>query len=255
LRQLLDGVLSKDHKISGFRVEHAFQFIGERIMLVNANRIRREGESDTILSVQDITETERLRFKLEGQIEFDDKLIDSIREGILILGWELRVQRANPSFYEQLHISKAETEGRFIWALGNGQWSIPELRRLLEAILPEKNAFDDYVIGHDFEAIGLRTMLLNGRRLDHTNLIVLAIRDITEQRQQESRQKALMGELQHRVKNILGKVLSMASQTRKRHRNLADSEMRKKKRQTKSNGSVRQSANLPTSRATNSTPG
>lgn len=63
-------------------------------------------------------------------------------------------------------------------------------------------------------------MLLNGRRLDHTNLIVLAIRDVTEQRQQEFRQKALMGELQHRVKNILGKVRSMASQTRKRHRNL-----------------------------------
>lgn len=60
-------------------------------------------------------------------------------------------------------------------------------------------------------------MLLNSRRLDHMNLILLAIRDVTEQRQQEFRQIALMGELQHRVKNILGKVRSMARQTRKRH--------------------------------------
>lgn len=221
LRHLLGDVLNKDHRISEFRVEHVFQSIGKRIMLLNANLMCREGAGDTILlAIDDITEAESLRFNLEGQVDFDDKLIDSIREGILILGWDLRVQRANLSFYEQFHVQKSETEGRFIWELGNGQWDIPELRRLLETVLPDKNVFDDFMIEHNFETIGLRTMLLNGRRLDHTNLILLAIRDITQQRQQEFRQKALMGELQHRVKNILGKVRSMAVQTRKRHRSL-----------------------------------
>lgn len=91
-----------------------------------------------------------------------------------------------------------------------------------ETILPQKNAFDDYMIEHEFQTIGRRTMLLNGCRLDHTNPIVPAIRDITEQRQQEFRQQNLMGELQHRVKNILGKVRSMAVETKKRYRNLDD---------------------------------
>jgi two-component sensor histidine kinase/PAS domain-containing protein len=221
LHRLLGEVLNEDSPICGFRVEHEFQSIGKRVMLLNANRIRRKGESDAILLViNDISESERLRFELEGERDFAEKLIDSIRESILVLGWDLRVRYANLSFYEHFRASREQTEGRFIWELGNGQWNIAELRTLLERILPEQNSFDDYEIEHEFETIGLRTMLLNARRLDHTNLILLAIRDVTEQRHHEMRQNALMGELQHRVKNILGKVRSMARQTRRRHRSL-----------------------------------
>lgn len=221
LRRLLDDVLKEDSTICGFRVEHEFHSIGKRIMLLNANGMRREGESDTILlAINDITESERLRFELEGERDFAEKLIVSIRESILVLGWDLRVRYANLSFYDHFMASGEQTEGRFIWELGNGQWNIAELRTLLERILPEQNSFDDYEIENEFETIGLRTMLLNARRLDHTNLILLAIRDVTEQRHHEMRQNALMGELQHRVKNILGKVRSMARQTRRRHRSL-----------------------------------
>lgn len=221
LRDLLENVLRENSTIRGYRVEHEFQSIGKRVMLLNANRMRREGEGDTILlAINDITDNERLRFELEGEREFAEKLIDSIRESILVLGWDLRVHYANLSFYDQFMVSKEQTEGHFVWELGNGQWNIAELRTLLEQILPEQNSFDDYQIEHEFEKLGRRTMLLNARRLDHTNLILLAIRDITEQLQHEVRQKALMGELQHRVKNILGKVRSMARQTRRRHRSL-----------------------------------
>ncbi len=221
LRSLLEDVLSEGSKISRFRVEHGFESLGKRVMLLNANRMCRKGKGDTILlAVNDITDSERLRFELEGQKDFAEKRIDSIREAILVLGWDLRVRYANQSFYDHFVVAKEDTEGRFIWELGNGQWDIPELRRLLEEILPERSSFDDFEIEHDFETIGRRAMLLNGRRLDHTNLILLAIRDITEQRQHEFRQEALMGELQHRVKNILGKVRSMARQTRKHHRSL-----------------------------------
>ncbi len=221
LHCLLGEVLKEDSPICGFRVEHEFQSIGRRVMLLNANRMRREDENDTILlAINDITESERLRFELEGERDFAEKLIDSIRESILVLGWDLRVRYANLSFYDHFRASREQTEGRFIWELGNGQWNIAELRTLLERILPEQKSFDDYEIEHEFETIGLRTMLLNARRLDHTNLILLAIRDVTEQRHHEIRQNALMGELQHRVKNILGKVRSMARQTRRRHHSL-----------------------------------
>jgi two-component sensor histidine kinase len=117
-------------------------------------------------------------------------------------------------------VSKKETEGVFVWELGNGQWNIAKLRTLLERILPEQKSFDDFAIEHEFETIGHRTMLLNGRRLDKLDLILLAIRDITELRHHEARQSALLGELQHRVKNILGKVRSMARHTRRGHHSL-----------------------------------
>jgi two-component sensor histidine kinase len=63
--------------------------------------------------------------------------------------------------------------------------------------------------------MGRRVMLLNGRRLDHLDLIILAIRDVTDQWERDHRQRASMMELQHRVKNILNNVRSLASQTRR----------------------------------------
>ncbi len=63
LRSLLEDVLSEGSKISGFRVEHGFESLGKRVMLLNANRICRKGKGDTILlAINDITDSERLRF-------------------------------------------------------------------------------------------------------------------------------------------------------------------------------------------------
>ena len=223
LRRLLEEVLSEDGTVVDYRVEYEFESIGERVMLLNGNRMRREDTTDTILlAITDITERERLRFELEGQKEFAEKLIDGVRESLVVLGWDLEVHFANQSFYRRFAATREGTEGRLIYELGNGQWDIPELRVLLEEILPRDNNFDDYEVEHEFESIGKRTMLLNGRRLDHMNLVLLVIRDVTEQRKQEFRQHTLMGELQHRVKNILSLVHALATQTRKRSRGLDD---------------------------------
>ena len=55
--------------------------------------MRREDTTDTILlAITDITERERLRFELEGQKEFTEKLIDSVRESLVVLGWDLRIR-------------------------------------------------------------------------------------------------------------------------------------------------------------------
>jgi PAS domain S-box-containing protein len=219
LHRLLEEVLSKDGKVVDYRVELDFESIGKRVMLLSANRMSRKDTPDTILlAISDITERERLRLELEGEKEFAEKLIDSVRESLLVLGWDLRVRFANQSFYNHFAVTRYETLGRLVYELGNGQWDIPELRQLLEDILPKENSFDDYEVKHTFPAIGERTMLLNARRLDHVNQILLAIRDVTEQRQHEFRQRAFMGELQHRVKNILNNVRAMATQTRKHSR-------------------------------------
>ncbi len=107
-----------------------------------------------------------------------------------------------------------------VYEIGNGQWDIPELRSLLQEILPNDNTFDDHEVEHEFEHIGHRVMLLNGRRIDHLDLILLAIRDVTDQRKAEVTQNVLMGELQHRVKNILANVRSLSMQTRQNSQDL-----------------------------------
>ena len=67
--------------------------------------------------------------------------------------------------------------------VGNRQWDIPELRRLLEEILPGKTTFEAYRVDHDFPDIGPRTFLLNARKIipddNNPSLILLAMEDIT----------------------------------------------------------------------------
>ena len=55
-------------------------------------------------------------------------IVDTVREPLLILDATLRVRSANRAFYQRFHVSPAETEGRLIYELGNGQWDIPDLR-------------------------------------------------------------------------------------------------------------------------------
>ncbi len=186
LRRLLDDILPRDEVVKDYRVDHEFENIGRRIMRLNARRIHRSDADDSILiAIHDDTERERLQKELEGRIEFADKLIDSVREGLLVLDSGLRVHSANEVFYELFHVDRDRTVGSLVYDLGNGQWNIPELRRLLQEILPKERSFDDYQVRHTFESIGERVMLLNGRRLDHLDLILLAFRDITGQQEAE----------------------------------------------------------------------
>src|SRR5919199_4057043 len=117
--------------------------------------------------------------------ELAEKVIETIRDPLLILAPDLRVQAANPAFYQLFQVSPAATVGQCIYDLGNGQWAIPELRTLLEEILPRNTLFNDYEVSHTFTQLGPRTMLLNARRVDHLQLILLAIEDITSRKHAE----------------------------------------------------------------------
>src|SRR4051812_37662531 len=115
-------------------------------------------------------------------------IVDTVREPLLILDATLRVRSANRAFYQAFHVSPAETEGRLIYELGNGQWDIPDLRTLLEDIVPKSSVFDDFELEHTFPAIGRRVMLLNARKLKaghHGELLVLAMEDVTARKRAE----------------------------------------------------------------------
>src|SRR3954469_13274141 len=119
---------------------------------------------------------------------YAQNIVDTVREPLLILDVTLRVQSANRAFYQTFHVSPQETEGYLIYELGNGQWDIPDLRTLLEDIVPKSSVFDDFELDHTFPAIGRRVMLLNARKLQaghHGELLVLAMGDVTERKQAE----------------------------------------------------------------------
>ena len=115
--------------------------------------------------------------------DYAEAIIANIREPLIVLSSKLRVQLANAAFYRTFQVGEAETEGVLIYDLGNRQWNIPELRTLLEHILPDKTTFTDFELTHTFATIGRRVMLLNAREIVNKNtsekLILLSIEDIT----------------------------------------------------------------------------
>lgn len=122
--------------------------------------------------------------KFLHSMEYAENIINTIREPLIVLDQELRVISANHSFFEFFKVNKEETTGELIYNLGNRQWDIPQLRELLENILPQKSTFNDYLVEHTFNTIGQRIMLLNARKVEtakgYEKIILLAFEDITD---------------------------------------------------------------------------
>src|SRR6202041_575943 len=115
-------------------------------------------------------------------------IVDTVREPLLMLDTTLRVRSANRAFYQTFKVTSEETENRLIYELGNGQWDIPDLRTLLEDIVPKSSVFNDFELEHTFPVIGRRVMLLNARKLQagrHGELLVLAMEDVTPRKRAE----------------------------------------------------------------------
>ncbi len=116
-------------------------------------------------------------------------VVDVVREPILILDKDFRVMAANECFYHIFKVEHTDTENKIVYELGNGQWDIPALRKLLEDILPKNSFFKGFEVDHKFPVIGRKIMILNAREIYYKDdasskevppIILLAIEDITD---------------------------------------------------------------------------
>jgi PAS domain S-box-containing protein len=243
LRELLENILPRKATFDNYEVEHEFSTIGRRVMLLNARQIQRIWGKERIilLAIEDITERKEIeagREKTRQELaaikrsadeahEFADNVINTVREPLISLNQDLRVVTVSRSFYDFFKVKPEETVGQLIYDLGNKQWDIPKLRELLENILPQRTAFDNYEVEHEFSTIGRRVVLLNARQIFRENIgshiILLAMEDITERKQAEKEKAKLEGQnrqlqkaeslsvmagaIAHHINNQLGAVI------------------------------------------------
>jgi two-component system CheB/CheR fusion protein len=156
-----------------------------------------------VLVLVDIDEIKRSQLLIAEARDHNEAIIRTVPDPLLILHADLRAASANDAFYRTFKLAAAEVEGRLIFDLDRGAWNIPALRELLEGILPRNSYFNDFEVVHDFDRLGLRTMLLNARSLRQADgnpaRILLGFRDVTEVlayqaklRQSEARKDAIL---------------------------------------------------------------
>jgi len=146
--------------------------------------------SGVVLVFRDQTVERKAQAAVQEARLYAESIVATIHESLLVLDAGLHVVSANHAFYRTFQVTEQETEGQLLYDLGNRQWDIPALRRLLEDILPRNTSFDGYEIENNFADIGRRTMRLNARRIyrgaKKTQFILLAIKDITERKQMQT---------------------------------------------------------------------
>jgi PAS domain S-box-containing protein len=139
----------------------------------------------------DIRERKQAERQMEEARIYAESIIETIEEALVVLDAQLRVISANHTFYESFSLSPEQAEGQYIYQLSQEQLNVPRLRHLLEGILPGNTSFENLELEANLPAAGRRTLLLNARRIyktkRETQMILLAMQDITVRKQQERR--------------------------------------------------------------------
>ncbi len=146
-------------------------------------------------------------------------IIDTIREPLIVIDEQLRIIAASRSFYNKFGQSAGVIQGTMFYDLGNGQWNIPALRKLLENVIPKHRIVENYEVEHNFPTLGQRIMLVNAREVRYKNghkKMLLSIFDVTEQRAFEverdnliEQKDILLQEMRHRIANSLQIIASI----------------------------------------------
>jgi PAS domain S-box-containing protein len=114
---------------------------------------------------------------------FAENIVDTVREVLIVLDENLRVVSASKSFYKLFQVTRKQTRGQLLFGLGNRLLNIPELRQLLESIIPDRMTIEDHELRYSFENTGEKVMLLNARCVlceqEKPALIILAIEEVT----------------------------------------------------------------------------
>ncbi len=160
------------------------------------------------------TEKELLERRVEDRTaylkESEDYLksiIETVRESLLVLDKDFTVVSANQFFFKTYRLAPQQVLNKSLFDLDGGKWNIPDLKSLLEIVLPKNNPFEGFEMAHDLESTGKKFMVLNARRIEtegrFKDRILLAMEDITQFKENEKRKDDFLSIASHELRTPL----------------------------------------------------
>lgn len=184
LRELLETILSRKSSFDNYEVEHDFAAIGRRIMLLNAQQIKRGLGKDPIilLAIEDITERKRSQKLLNESEERFRRLFETANDGILLLEkHELKIRNANPAITAMLDYPNTECIGKEMKDIGFPQ-DMGTIKELMQTL--DEDGIKHYKDAPVKKKTG-QVVHTDIYFVDKTNLIQCNIRDVTERKRME----------------------------------------------------------------------
>jgi two-component system CheB/CheR fusion protein len=132
-----------------------------------------------VITFTDISQKKKQLLDAENLVE---NIFKTIRIPLMMLDSNMMVLKTNQQFYQFFKVKSQETIGKSLYTLGNGQWNLPSLKKLLEDILPKNIEITNYEMEVNFPKIGARKILLNAIKLQQegTERIIVSMEDISD---------------------------------------------------------------------------
>jgi two-component system CheB/CheR fusion protein len=131
---------------------------------------QRRGVALIFLPIKAAKQT-RERFQvIDDAWRFAEGIIETVRDPLLILDQNMKVITANQHFCRLFQVTREDVQGRRFYNLGDGRLGIPELRKLLEEVLPKQQNFEGVEIEYEFPEIGRKTIRLSARRFHESGV-------------------------------------------------------------------------------------
>ncbi|MEP1079643.1 ATP-binding protein [Leptolyngbya sp. PL-A3] len=152
-----------------------------------------------VLVLLDIDALKRSAVTLEASRNYAEAIVKTVQVPLLVLESDFWVNTANRAFYETFQVTPLETTQALLFDLGHGHWNIPGLQTRLEEVLHHDTSLQNFEVAHEFERIGHKVMVLNGRKIiqdGDAQQILLSIEDISDRKQFEAERSQLLAQEQ-----------------------------------------------------------
>jgi two-component system CheB/CheR fusion protein len=162
IKEVLDRLRSKEVHLQTKDEQHWYS------MRVLPYRTADNFIDGAVVTFTNITNFKNLESSVAATSLYAANIIDIIQQPLLVLDGQLRVECASNSFAQTFHLIPEQLKGQWLYHLGNGQWDIPALRKLMKQLLEEHTELKNVELEHEFPVFGYRRMVLNTRRVEQT---------------------------------------------------------------------------------------